>query len=265
MWEAGVLRGSQNGWTPHPTLQTCLGEARVIDRCWGKRMAQERRIWLDILQSRVTAAQLNLELDLGNVGLQAELGLAREHLSSFSAGHAKWVDSVIQARWIEAGDKSTKMFFKQFKGLAAAKDIPELIGADGLTEKTWDGMACIATDFFSNIFGERQVPQRAATDKTFIQRSLLIQDRLLPAEKETMNLPLTLDELGEATVALANSKCPGPDGVPVEFYKALWHTVGPLVLTCISEGINEEHFPEQFTRGAIVLLKKKSDQRLLNN
>lgn len=80
-----------------------------------------------------------------------------------------------------------------------------------------------------------------------------------------MNFPLTLEELGDATSALANAKCPGPDGVPVEFYKAHWHTVGPLVLRCISEGITQEHFPEKFTWGAIVLLKKKANQQLLTN
>lgn len=228
-------------------------------------MAQERRVRLDALQSRVAAAQLELEQDPENVGLQGALSLAREHLTSFNAGHAKWVDSIIQARWIEAGDKSSKLFFKQFKGLAAAKDIPELFDADGQLEKSWEGMSQIATGFFSNILGERQAPQNSGPEETFIHRAILIQDRLRPDEKTSVNLPLTLEELGAATSAMANSKCPGPDGVPVEFYKALWHIVGPLVLSCITKDIDEEHFPEHFTRGAIVLLKKKEDQRQLTN
>lgn len=129
-------------------------------------------------------------------------------------------------------------------------------------------MARITTDFFTNIpaniLRQRLTPQRSVPDETFVQKALL-QDRPLPEEKATVNLPLSLEELGAATSAMANSKCPGPDGVPVEFYKALWQTVGPLVLTCITEGIPEEHFPENFTRGAIVLLKKKADQRQLTN
>lgn len=47
-------------------------------------------------------------------------------------------------------------------------------------------------------------------------------------EKEELNTPLTLEELGESVAAMANNKCPGPDGTPVEFYKANWSTVGPL-------------------------------------
>lgn len=74
-----------------------------------------------------------------------------------------------------------------------------------------------------------------------------------------------LTELGDATGALANEKCPGPDGAPAEFYKANWDTVGPLVLQCLTSGISNEHFPESVTRGVIVLLPKKSDQRMLTN
>lgn len=265
MWEAGIQRGAQRGWTPHRIFQTCIADARTIDRCWGKRMACERRIRLDALQSVVAAAQLELERDPENILHQAALATAREVLNSFTSMQARWVDSIIQARWAEDGDRCSRIFFKQFKSLASAKEIPELLNEDGLIENTWEGMAQTATAFFSNIMGTRPAAPRAAAGETYLQKALLIQDQLLPLEKELLNAPLTLEELGEATSALANSKCPGPDGVPVEFYKANWHTVGPLILQCISDGIAEEHFPEKFTKGAIVLLKKKSDQRLLTN
>lgn len=90
-------------------------------------------------------------------------------------------------------------------------------------------------------------------------------DKLTVLEKAELNAPLLLDELGAAAAALANDKCPGPDGAPVEFYKAHWQTVGPLVHQCITRGIEEDNFPEFLTKGTIVLLKKKADQRLLAN
>lgn len=91
------------------------------------------------------------------------------------------------------------------------------------------------------------------------------QDHLTEGEKEAMNAPLTLTELGEATRELANEKCPGPDGTPAEFYKAHWNTVGPLVLESITSGIVAKHLLEYITKGAIILLPKKSDQRELVN
>lgn len=70
-----------------------------------------------------------------------------------------------------------------------------------------------------------------------------MQDRLLPEEKAALNSLLTVEELGEAAAALSNAKCPGPDGILVEFYKAYWHIVGPLVLQCIVGGIEGGAFP----------------------
>lgn len=43
-------------------------------------------------------------------------------------------------------------------------------------------------------------------------------------EKETLNAPLILGELGEVALAMSNDKCPGPDGTLVEFNKAHWHS-----------------------------------------
>lgn len=155
MWAAGVQLGSTYGWAPTRTFHKCITEARKIDRCWGKRMAQERRQRLDSLQERLAAAQLHLETHPDDVEFQAEVLTAREFLHDFHATQAAWVDTVIQARWIAAGDKSSKLFYKQFKGLAAAKDIPELLTDEGVSEKTWEGMARMATEFFSNILGQR--------------------------------------------------------------------------------------------------------------
>lgn len=41
--------------------------------------------------------------------------------------------------------------------------------------------------------------------------------------------------------------------------------MGPLILDCISKSITEELFPTFVTKGAIVLLRKKDDHKLLGN
>lgn len=53
--------------------------------------------------------------------------VARESLNNFILARVRLVDLVIQARWMADGDKGTQLFYKTFKGLAMAKDIPELL------------------------------------------------------------------------------------------------------------------------------------------
>ena len=44
--------------------------------------------------------------------------------------------------------------------------------------------------------------------------------RLGQQDKEELNKEITLEEMQVATQQLANNKTPGPDGIPVEVYKA---------------------------------------------
>lgn len=95
-----------------------------MDRCWGKRRAHERRLRLDGLQALVTNAQLDLERESDNCHLQVALAAAREALTTFNSTQAKWVDAVIQARWTEDGDRSTKLFFQAIQGSCSSKRHP---------------------------------------------------------------------------------------------------------------------------------------------
>lgn len=195
-----------------------------------------------------------------------EVRLAREALLTFCAARANWADLVMQSRWLTDGDRGMKLFYKTFKGMTAAKEIDELLDEVGNVKSSWDDLARISIEFFTNSIGNAPGVSVQPVDPLFLQEVLEIQrDKLSVEEKEVFNAPILLEELGQSVNALANGKCPGPYGTPIEFYKANWTTVGPLVLQSLILGIEEEHFPEFITRGAIVLLRKKEDQHLLSN
>lgn len=155
--ECGSLEvnlGIEPGRPAALTLKKCLEGARRIDRCWGKRRAKERRQRLEGLQHALTTAQLRLERSPDDPFIQAEVDAARENLTQFNSAKARWVDSVIQARWMEDGDRGSKLFYKSFRSMAAAKEIPELIDSQGNLSSTWEEMAGTTTNFFEGIFGE---------------------------------------------------------------------------------------------------------------
>lgn len=122
MWEAVEQKGILHGWSPSVTLQKCIGQARKIDRSWGKRMAKEKRLRLDGLQASLAMAQMALERDPLDVVAQMNLSTRKEELLMFCAAQANWVEMIMQARWIMEGDRGTTLFYKSFKSLAAAKE-----------------------------------------------------------------------------------------------------------------------------------------------
>lgn len=61
MWERQVEFGSISGWTVDKIMVNCLAQARLIERCWGKRRAIERRQRRACLLARLSRAQLAIE------------------------------------------------------------------------------------------------------------------------------------------------------------------------------------------------------------
>lgn len=170
-------------------------------------------------------------------------------------GLATWADQVIQARWISEGDQNSKLFYKSFKSMSVTKHIHSLMDSDGNTATSWEGMAEQVENFFRNTFGRAAGDHDQSTQRRAQAQVLSsITDRLTPEEKERMNGPISLAELEEAMLAMKNFNCPGHDGAPVEFFKALWPTVGPLALQVLNQGIQREEFHAHFTIGFIVLL-----------
>lgn len=196
---------------------------------------------------------------------RAEVILADQKLAC-EKGQADWVDQALQARWLVDGDRCTKLFYKNFKSLAASKQIPVLIDDQGQTASSWEEMADVVRNYFIKGLGECAPPPstQAALDQ-WEETLEPLSDTLTPGEKARLNAPLSIQELGEAARCMPKLKCPGADGIPVEFFQQAWTLVGPLLLQVLNNGMQRGAFPRDITRGLIVLLPKKNDQRLLTN
>lgn len=237
-----------------------------MDRCWGKRRASERKARVNTLQARLAAAQTALETLPDSVILQTEVQTAIDHLSSFEKEKAQWTDQILQERWLAEGDRGTRLFFKSFKNMSSVKQIPALMASDGHIVTDWEDMAEVTVDFFQTTLGEpdppRNVPQQVEVTDPILE---VIQDHLTAEEKNVLNAPFTVEELGLAAKSMKKQKCPGPDGIPVEFFQKMWPVVGPQFALVLNQGLDKETFPPDLTLGHIVLLPKKSDQTPLTN
>lgn len=101
---------------------------------------------------------MSLERDPDNDLMQRKVFAASDSLPLFEKERADWVDQAIQARWLVDGDRCTTLFFKNFKGMAIAKQIPALIDDQGLTANSWEEMADIVKNFFVKGLGENAPP-----------------------------------------------------------------------------------------------------------
>ncbi|KAJ1152968.1 hypothetical protein NDU88_005741 [Pleurodeles waltl] len=87
------------------------------------------------------------------------------------------------------------------------------------------------------------LPQHAARlERVFWAGTVLSEDgvgrflqqmrlpKLDPESRDALELPITVEEVGEAVTAMAKSKSPGSDGFPVELYQAFSSTLRKRLL-----------------------------------
>lgn len=261
IWTDTEIRGLAGGLSEDSILFQCLRKARRLDRAWGKQKARERRSCRRLLQDRVGRAQLQLETDPLDQLVQEELRDALDELTRLEEDKAKWVEFVLQSRWIKGGEKCSKTFFQSFKGLAVDSEIHEIFNHQGLLQQSWDGISEAATSFFSGILGETLSPSQEHLHLILDRQVRRISD----AQRSMLNADFSMEEIHKAAVSLSKGKCPGPDGIPVEFFTENWALVGPTLFRAISTALSSGVLHRRFTCGFIVLLKKKGDQRFLSN
>ena len=89
---------------------------------------------------------------------------------------------------------------------------------------------------------------------------------LTDVEKEETDVEITLQEIAIAVKNLPNSKSPGSDGIPIEFYNCFWNKVYNAVFESITYAIKEGHLSMDQKRGILSLIPKKDkDIKMLKN
>ena len=64
--------------------------------------------------------------------------------------------------------------------------------------------------------------------------------KLSDNNKNSIETPITLEEIGQVIKKMKNNKSPGSDGFPVEFYKMFWSKLKYFILRSIQETFETE-------------------------
>ena len=78
--------------------------------------------------------------------------------------------------------------------------------------------------------------------------------RITQMDKDSLEAPLSLEELHEALKSLQKGKSPGLDGLPPELYLEIWDVVGTLMLDSFNFAIEHGTFHRDQKTSLISLL-----------
>ena len=82
---------------------------------------------------------------------------------------------------------------------------------------------------------------------------------------QLINSRITEQEILHSLAKLKNSKSPGPDGIPNEFYKFSADVIVPILVELFNFILESGVFPSEWTSAVIIPLFKKGDRRDANN
>ncbi|GAA0149629.1 hypothetical protein LIER_08763 [Lithospermum erythrorhizon] len=125
---------------------------------------------------------------------------------------------------------------------------------DGVIVKDFDQVKSIVIDFYKELFATPQEDTSiAATLNKFIS------DNIEDSDRSFLDQPFTAEEIEGAMLGMKLGETPGPDGFPLEFYKATWSTVREFVVEAVKTFFATCSMPRYFNSTIIALIPKKQE------
>ena len=131
-----------------------------------------------------------------------------------------------KGRWYEYGNKASWRLALQLKHQAASRHIPQINTQSlGFTTSPLEINAAFKS-FYSNLYTSEPPPTDLNMNNFFDSIEIPTIDR---ATRLSLNQPITVEEILSSIREMNNSKTPGPDGLPSEFYKKNLYSTSPVI------------------------------------
>lgn len=166
-----------------------------------------------------------------------------------------------RANWLQHGDRGSKFFFNLLKHKHIKESIYRLI----INNKEITDPASISAAFAD--YYKKLLSSEDSSEAIEVRDSCrsLFPNKLDADDVMSLSIPISIEEIEGAIKALKDDKAPGPDGLPIEFYKANITWISKDLLDLYNEAISTGSRGPEINRGYIKLLLKEGDKNLIKN
>ncbi len=165
-----------------------------------------------------------------------------------------------RAKYVQEGEKNSSYFLKLEQAHQTYNRIDQLIDKDGQIIDTDPGILSECVIFYDDLYKSTN-PDTDKIDKYLDSvKSLKTLDDIDSNKCEGL---ISRHECETVLKRMKNNKSPGPDGLPVEFYKTFWDLLGTELVDTFNECYQNGELTDSQKRSVISLIFKKSDRRLL--
>jgi ribonuclease HI/exonuclease III len=169
---------------------------------------------LEALQAEIENKEITAEL------LEQETKAQASAYRSFRNEEEYWR---IKSRslWLEAGDRNTSFFHRQYRARLSRNHISEIKTTEGQVSKGITQIKAAADSHFRNLFSDgTQATEEESAD--FLDN---IPHLLSPEDNAALIREVTEEEIIKVIWSMGSDKAPGPDGFTIHFYKVCWNII----------------------------------------
>ena len=266
-WNIAHLKGDMMAklreiWERMPADATFFAKLRHVTRFYrqfSKQKASENKREELYARANLETTTARLHEDIHNEDKQGEVNRYKGIIEGIEDRKARGATIRARVKWQKVGDKCTGEFFKSVRQKNTLAIISELRDTHGRSFTRKEDLEAICLDFYKNLYKHKDISEGAINE--------VLEG--LPATftcdiNEALAKDITERELATAVASMSNGKAPGQDGVPIEFFKKMWSTIGADFLHMLVKGYEDGFLHEGVTRGLISLIPKEGDLKDLN-
>ena len=159
-----------------------------------------------------------------------------------------------KVQFVEADEKPTIRFYQDDTQSVVDRRIKRVRHPGGVIVESPLAVIGVFKSFYSDLYSSAAVSED-------LQDSLLSNIHKTPPQSKNDNLgsDISVGELWKAVAAMKKGKSPGPDGLPVEFYKGFWEVLGGDMRDVFAAAFSLNSLSQTQRVGNIVLLPKSGD------
>ena len=232
-----MLALSGDGWNPHLKLEYAKMCIRtVVEQVQADRKKKE------LSEEEELNEELNIAvISLESSGSDEEKEELIEYIEELRGKKAMLIEDKgrrlaekLGTKWYNEGEKSTRYFLNLLK--RPAPDIfKSIVDSNGREINAQEEVAAEIVSFYKSLYEDYDKGNlvNTATDNLFFEHINPVSG----GEANDVTRPITIQDL-EKTIMTCSDSAPGPDGIPYSFYKALWRTMGTILVEAWNQTIS---------------------------
>ena len=237
------------------TKRECIN----LSKTFCKLKCRKKKNWCDSLCVAAEDLKADLNQNPGNSAALKSLKQINHQINNIKKLDTESAIFRSKAKWFREGEVSSKFFFSLEKKRYMEKNMNCIIDDNGRIITDQDEILDEQTRFYANLY------RRNPSANFRLQRENW-EPHLTSEESESCEQPLSKGELFDAVMTLRSGKCPGLDGLTVEFYRKFFKELSDLLLSMYQDSFEKGMLPLSARRGLISLLNKKGkDSRYIRH